>query len=60
LGCFKNTELTLISGFRNEVDETRALLGYYAAYSGISLPTFRAAYLSHQDIQEEKLGFLDP
>jgi len=31
----------LISGFRCEVDETSILLGYYAAQSGNSLPTFR-------------------
>jgi hypothetical protein len=30
-----------ISGFRRKVDETCALLGYYAAYSDNSLPTFR-------------------
>jgi hypothetical protein len=30
-----------ISGFRCEVGEIRALLGYYAACSGNSLPTFR-------------------
>jgi len=33
--------LFAISGFRPRVDETCALLGYYAAYSGNSLPTFR-------------------
>ena len=31
----------MISGFRREVDEICALLGYYAASSGIPLPTFR-------------------
>ena len=31
----------MISGFRREVDENCALLGYYAASSGNSLPTFR-------------------
>ena len=30
-----------ISGFRREVDENCALLGYYAASSSNSLPTFR-------------------
>ena len=30
-----------ISGFRREVDENFAHLGYYAASSGISLPAFR-------------------
>jgi len=34
-----------ISGFRREVDEICALLSYYVAYSGNSLPTFRD-YLS--------------
>jgi len=29
----------VISGFRLEVDENCALLGYYAANSGIFLPT---------------------
>jgi len=33
--------LCRISGFRREVDENCALLGYYAASSGNSLPTFR-------------------
>jgi len=31
----------VISGFRREVDEKYALLGYYAASSGNFLPTFR-------------------
>jgi hypothetical protein len=30
-----------ISGFRREVDENCARLGYYAAYIGDALPTFR-------------------
>jgi hypothetical protein len=30
-----------ISGFRREVDENCALLGYYAVSRGNSLPTFR-------------------
>ena len=45
-----------ISGLRREVDETCALLGYYAAYSGNSLPTFRAnisVIFKGQEIQEE-------
>jgi len=33
--------LCVISGFRREVDENCALLGYYAANSGNLLPTFR-------------------
>jgi hypothetical protein len=31
----------MISGFRREVDGNCALLGYYTAYSGNFLPTFR-------------------
>jgi len=31
----------MISGFRREGDEICALLGYYVAYRGNSLPTFR-------------------
>ena len=37
-----------ISGFRHEADENCALLGYYTAYSGNSLPTFR------EKVQESK------
>ena len=33
--------LYVISGVRREVDENCVLLGYYAASSGDSLPTFR-------------------
>jgi hypothetical protein len=33
--------LPLISGFRRDVDEKCALLGYYAATCGNCLPTFR-------------------
>jgi hypothetical protein len=33
--------LSLISGFRCEVNENCALMGYYAASSGHSLPTFQ-------------------
>ena len=36
-----NKRIGVISGFRRGVSETRVLLGYYAAYSGNSLPTFR-------------------
>jgi hypothetical protein len=32
---------TLISGFRRDVDDICALLGYYAASCGNCLPTFR-------------------
>ena len=34
-------ECCVASGFRSDVDEICALLGYYAAYSGNYLPTFR-------------------
>jgi hypothetical protein len=38
----KNASLhCVISGFRREVDENWALLGYYAAGIGNFLPTFR-------------------
>jgi hypothetical protein len=33
--------LSVISGFRREVNEDRSLLGYYAASSSNLLPTFR-------------------
>jgi hypothetical protein len=36
-----NKRVGVISGFRRRVNETRVLLGYYAAYSVHSLPTFR-------------------
>jgi len=35
------TKKHVISGFRHEVPENFALLGYYAASSGNSLPRFR-------------------
>jgi hypothetical protein len=34
-------DLCIISGFHREVDESRAVLDYYAASSGKSLPTLR-------------------
>jgi hypothetical protein len=41
-GGFDYTDLnTVIYGFCREVDESCALLGYYAAGSGNFLPTFR-------------------
>jgi hypothetical protein len=39
LGLYRET--CMISGFRREVDENCALLGYYAASSGNSFPAFR-------------------
>jgi hypothetical protein len=38
----KNTKHIVISGFRRELNETCAFLGYYATYRGDSLPTFRS------------------
>jgi hypothetical protein len=35
------TNLWVTSGFRRNIDDICALLGYYAAYSGNSVPTFR-------------------
>jgi hypothetical protein len=35
------TNMSVISGFRRDVDDICALLGYYAASSGNPLPTFR-------------------
>jgi hypothetical protein len=37
----KNLVLCVISGFRRDVHEICALLGYYIALSGSSVPTFR-------------------
>ena len=56
------------SGFHRAVDEICVLLGYYTAYSGNTLPTFRddllVPTLGGQEIQEEKRSFdpvfLDP
>jgi len=36
-----NKRFGVISGFRRGANETSVLLGYYAAYSGDCLPTFR-------------------
>jgi hypothetical protein len=40
-GLMTDEAVTLISGFRRDVDEICALLGYYAASCGNCLPTFR-------------------
>jgi hypothetical protein len=37
----QDQQLSVISGFRRDVDEICTLLGYYAASSGNLLPTFR-------------------
>jgi hypothetical protein len=54
--------VSVISGFRRDVDEICALLGYYAALSGNPLRTFRddiGPIFKGQDVQEEKnLDFL--
>ena len=51
--------LHLISGFRHEVDEICAVLGYYVAYSGNSLPTFRDnVSVPSSRVKESKNGFL--
>ena len=38
---FNVHHISVIVGFRHEVDESCAFLGYYAAFSGNSLPKFR-------------------
>jgi hypothetical protein len=38
---YKHIAMCLISDFRRYEDEIWTLLGYYTAYSGSSLPTFR-------------------
>jgi hypothetical protein len=40
-GVSRLRQSCVISSFRRKIDETFALLGYYAAYSGNFLPTFR-------------------
>jgi len=44
--------LGVTSGFRRDVDEICAFLGYNTAYGGISLQTFR-------DKKTKKIGFPD-
>jgi hypothetical protein len=48
---FKNCRTYVISGFCHNVDEICALMGYYAAYSGNYLPTWRT-------ITEERISQL--
>jgi len=38
---YAQVDVCMISGLCHEVDEIWTLLGYYAAYNGNSLPTFR-------------------
>jgi hypothetical protein len=40
-GYCEDSNETLISGFRRDVDEICGLLGYYAAWCDNCLPTFR-------------------
>jgi len=40
---FAKVDVCVISGLCHEVDEIWTLLGYYAAYNGNSLPTFRVS-----------------
>jgi hypothetical protein len=47
LAEWKHLDILVISGFRHEVDENCALVGYYAASSGNFLPTFRDNVRSH-------------
>ena len=50
------------SGFRRYADDLCTLLGYYAASSGSSVPTFRhnlsAPIFKDQEVQEENVDFL--
>jgi len=46
----------VISCFRREVDETYALLGYYAAYYGNFLPTFRDTLIPISKVQEIQIS----
>ena len=54
----QNFTLSVISGFRRDVDEICALLRYYAASSGNPLPTFRDSISvppsKRQQVQEEE------
>jgi len=47
----------VISGFRRDVDENCAVLGYYAASSGNSLPTFRDNLWVHLQGSRIQKGF---
>jgi hypothetical protein len=38
---FAKVDVCIILGLCHEIDEIWTLLGYYAAYNGNSLPTFR-------------------
>jgi len=53
----------MTAGFRREVDEISALMGYYAEYSDYSLPTFRDSLSvpssKDQEIQEGKKRIQD-
>jgi len=51
-----HASICMISGFRCEVDEICALLGYYADYSCNSLPTFR----DNLSVPSVRVMILDP
>ena len=57
-----NFKGAVISGFRRDVDEICALLGYYAASCGNPLPTFRynVSVPSSRVKKYFLIGFLDP
>jgi hypothetical protein len=52
----RSSVLCMISGFRRDIDEICALVGYYAALSGSSVPTFR----DNLSVPFFRLGLLDP
>jgi hypothetical protein len=58
-----NDPQCVISGFRRDVDEICALLGYYAALGGSSVPTFRdyltVPIFKGQELQEDFVTFED-
>jgi hypothetical protein len=55
--CKSNwVEITLISGFRRDVDEICGLLGYYTASCGNCLPTFR----DNTSVPSSRVKSLDP
>jgi hypothetical protein len=43
---YNRIKVSVISGFRRDVDENCSVLGYYAASSGNSLPTLRCTETS--------------
>jgi hypothetical protein len=47
IGLWNNVKVTVISGFRRDVDEIYALLGYYVALVLLVYQCFRTMYQSH-------------